>query len=230
MLSKPICAVVLSLSFALTGKSAQILTNGSFEGPSLTGWTADSTSGMQMGLCGAFFASVFGTTSCGGAFGAVHGMHAAYVAIPHSGTGLWSAFLGQTFDIPAGVQRATLSWNFTANVNLNPTSAPLLFEVRLHDGGPVGDNITSRLFIPGSAASIPWERVEVDITTWAKNRENYAITSMDFAVMTLGAEGFTALGIDDVRLEITQVPEPGGLWTAMTAGLGALAWAMRRRP
>jgi hypothetical protein len=229
MLRRSVQTAVLLLGLASSGKSAQILTNGTFEGPSLSGWAADSTSGMHSGLCGAFFADIFGTTSCGGAFGAIEGKHAAYVAPPPAGTGPWSAFLGQQIDIPANVGRATLSWYFTANVRLDPWSAPLVFEVRLHDGGPMAESVSSRLFTPGSIESIWWERAEVDITEWARKRENYAITSIDFAVMTLGAEGFAAFGIDDVRLEITPVPEPASLGTVTIAGLVALRLAVRRR-
>ena len=221
------CIGVVGAFTASSACAANLLTNGGFEidGPAandatnpgigstaITGWKVVNNSGttvddgndvLWIGNGGYDLYTPFGTDFLD-LTGTVD--HFPYPGVTQS----VSTILGQAY---------TLS--FYLGVSDNFGGGPVSATVRV---GPTAESpIMSMTFVdPGTSG------ISINGSLWTLQTFDFVATSTTTAVTFVGAEGGDFIGLDDVDLEVSAVPE-ANTWAMAVVGFGAIGGAMRNR-
>ena len=232
-------SLLLSLFFiaAQSPAMAQVLINGGFESGDFIGWevTTNSQGGCQ---------TDWNVSDVGGAsatecqpgltgifpLGPVEGAFAAYNSFDGDAGTLFQ--LSQTFEIPANVVDAQLSWQDTVNIDYSFGATPLIsreFLVDLYDdsGDVLLGNISSEEF---DLNIVQQERgftpVSFDITDLLAANAGSEVELRFTNVIPEGFTGPGGFGLDDVSLTINAIPEPS---SSGVIALGLIACSLVRR-
>jgi hypothetical protein len=225
-------AALLALALAGTADAASLLVNGGFETGDLSGWTAASQAGGNFG--GFFIDGAAGYTpltyqpSAGPAGGSFHAVS--------DRIGESSAVLYQPFTLGTA-SRLQLSFRLFVNnqagaavghpAGLDFSAGPnqhARVDILAGDADPfdTGAGVLANLYLGSDAGTgLCVEHHVVLAPVFAAG--SYLLRFGDVANLA-----FLNTGVDDVALVALPVPEPHGFALA-GLGLGAVAWAVRRR-
>jgi hypothetical protein len=249
LLSRPICRTVLIAAFALVSahaSAAQLITNGGFEADASTTYAPSGWTITELGSVGAVAADnaaggvshASGWASAGAASGSYFGSIDAY------GLGAWS--LAQTFSTGA-VSQAALSFQMFINdqsddghaivgSNLNWESGNDLYYARVDilkagaDAFATGNDVIKSLYI-GGATGRKYGSQSNSYLSYNFDLSDVLATGGQYTLRFAVANNIPAqmqLGVDNVSLQVTAVPEPQS-YALMLAGLGMIGAVARRR-
>lgn len=204
----------------------QLITNGGFEAGSLAGWTTTSSAGsggMWLADNSTLFTPLSGNPTNGPDSGSW------YAVTDQFGPG--TNALSQTFTVPVSMNLLTLSFNMFVDdwaTTFDPATNYLSFGI-LAAGSDV---LTSPFLYTGTVSGStlvsggvpnPYVSYSIDLSSFLTAGNTYIL---DF--VESDSAGPMNVGLDNVSLTASALPEPGGLWTCLF-GLVALAFVYRRR-
>ncbi len=221
-------AVVLFCALPLARATETFLiTNGTFETGTLTGWTATTGAPFMdvTGSCNDGFAAQSSAVGCATGTNPAFGTYAAYssTSFPSisNNVGEWDNFLSQNIVVPMGpIMNATLSLDYTATWGsagtyfhgVNVEAAILQGSTFLYSTGFVIN--------PGTGGSVGWTAFSGDITSilaaHAGQTLTFELESIGFYDTRGGGAGNVntlSTGYDNVQIAVN-APEPGGVWMA----------------
>lgn len=217
-----VCALQANGAHAL-----ELLTNGSFETGSLSGWGAGEL--ITLGICPSIgrdwtVSSSGAATGCTPAANPIDGVYAAYVM--NDGVGGTNYTLHQSFVVPDDIETATLSW-LDSSVS-SYSGAPRSLTVSLSGGPEFMTNVYNYL-VPFADNSPGWDARSFDISALLAGHEGDVLQLRFQNFIPQSWTGPAGFGLDRVSLAVTiaAVPEPGTL-ALLGLSVAGLAWTRRR--
>lgn len=207
----------------------QMLTNGSFETGTLSGWTA-TTQGT--GTCPSqgrdWNVSTTGSaTGCSNVGAPVDGKYAAYV-MNDGGAAPMYYRLSQTFTLsPGALTSANLSFKFTSVSSYSGNARTFYVDV-LNGATLLGTPYTYT--IPFSDGDPTWSMVSLDLTSLLATHTGTQLTVRFNNYIPSNWTGPAGLGLDAVSLmaDVSAVPEPGSI-ALLGLAFAGLAGMSRRK-
>jgi hypothetical protein len=223
-------AIAVVLFCALPSARANqsfLITNGTFETGTLSGWTATTGAPFMdvAGSCNDGFAAQSSATGCATGTNPAFGTYAAYssTSFPSiaNNVGEWDNFLSQNIVVPAGpILNATLSLDYTVT-----WGSAFNFFHGINTGVIILQGSTflySETFVddPFGGGSVPWTAFNDDITSVLAAEAGQTLTfeleSFGFYDTRGGAPGNVntlSTGYDNVQITVNS-PEPAAAWMA----------------